>query len=306
MSTLSGAVVGITGATGMIGRALVAAWEREGASVRTLSRGASGTHRWELGSDEAPEGWVDPAFMEGLDLLIHLAGESIASGRFTAERKVSIRASRIDSMALLLREMARLERRPRMLISASAVGIYGDRGDEILDETDAPGEGFLAELCVDWEAEALKARSLGVRVALGRIGLVLAKEGGLLARLRPIMRAGFGGPLGEGAQWMSPIHLEDLVEAILFIARAELEGPVNLTLPEPLTNREFTRVYGEVLGRPAIMRAPRWALGLMLGKETSRELLFSSQRVRPKALLDAGFEFRYPSVREALSAIEAD
>ena len=298
MKTLSGRAVGITGATGMIGRALVSAFEAEGAEVRTLSRGTSGTHRWELG-----QGSIEDGFLEGLDVLVHLAGESIGGGRFTEARKASLRASRVGTMALLLSEM---ERRgaPAQLISASAVGFYGDRGDTILDESSGPGSGFLAELCGAWEAEAMKAEALGVRVAIARIGLVFAEEGGLLGRLRPLMRSGLGGALGDGSQWMSPIHLDDLVEAMRFIARAELEGPVNLTLPGPLTNAEFTRVYARELGRPAVMRAPRWALGLALGRETSAELLFSSQRVMPRALMEAGFRFRYETAEAALQAIE--
>lgn len=303
MKRLGESKVGITGATGMIGRALAATLEAEGAEVRTLSRGSSGTHRWQFEDGKTAEGSIEDGFLEGLDLLIHLAGENIGGGRFTAERKASLKSSRVETMAFLLKEM---ERRgaPARLISASAVGFYGDRGDVVLDESAEAGEGFLAELCEAWEAEAMKARALGARVTIARIGLVLAREGGILGRLRPLMRMGLGGALGDGSQWMSPIHLDDAVRALLFIARAGLEGPVNLSLPNPLTNAEFTRVYAEVLGRPAVIRAPRWALGLALGRETSAELLFSSQRVEPRVLLGDGFKFRYETVEAALRAIE--
>lgn len=304
MKTLSGLKVGISGATGMIGSALVEALEAEGAEVRTLSRGDSGTHRWELEGVGEGGGAIEEGFLEGLDLLVHLAGENIGSGRFTESRKAALKASRVDTMALLAREIERGKTRPAQLITASAVGYYGDRGDEILDESSAAGSGFLAELCAEWEAAALKVKELGVAVSIARIGLVFAERGGLLERLRPLMRTGLGGALGDGSQWMSPIHIDDLIAALLFIAKEKIEGPVNLVAPEPLTNAEFTRVYADVLRRPAVMRAPRWALGLVLGKETSAELLFSSQRVRPRVLLEAGFKFRYETAEDALRAIE--
>jgi uncharacterized protein len=291
--------VAITGATGLVGRALTQSLTHEGAPVRTLSRGFGTTHRW-----DPAVGRIDPGFVEGARAVVHLAGESIGAGRFDARRKRELVRSRVETTKLLVREMERAEQRPEVFICASAVGVYGSRGDEWLDETSTRGEGFLAELCEAWEAAANEASALGVRVVNARFGLVLSREGGLLAKLRPLFRAGLGGPIGKGTQWMSFIHLDDAVDALRFAMERRHEGPLNVVMPRPETNADFTRIYARVLLRPAVLRVPRVALRVGLGRETADETVLASQRVRPEVLLDRNFVFRHPSVESALRAVE--
>lgn len=293
--------IAITGATGLIGRALTASLTREGGQVRTLSRGYGTTHRW-----DPVRGTVDAGFVEGARALVHLAGESIAGGRFDERRKRELIESRVETTRLLVREMERAEARPEVFVCASGVGIYGDRGDEWLDETSSPGEGFLAELCEAWEEAAREARGLGVRVVHTRFGLVLSSDGGLLGKLRPIFRAGLGGKLGGGQQWMSLIHVDDAVDAIRFAIERGHEGPLNVVMPRPERNADFTRIYGRVLARPAIFKVPAAAIRLALGRETADETLLVSQRVRPEVLLDRNFVFRHPSLESALRAVEEE
>jgi uncharacterized protein len=291
--------IAITGATGLIGGALTRSLTREGAQVRTLSRGFGTTHRWDPAA-----GTIDPGFVSGARAVVHLAGESIGSGRFDEKRKRELVKSRVSTTELLVREMDRAEERPEVFVCASAVGVYGSRGDEWLDETSTRGEGFLAELCEAWEATANEASALGVRVVNARFGLVLSSEGGLLGRLRPLFRAGLGGKIGPGTQWMSFIHLDDAVDAIRFAIERNHEGPLNVVMPRPETNADFTRIYGRVLMRPAVMRVPRLAMRLGLGRETADETVLASQRVRPEVLLDRNFVFRHPSLESALRAVE--
>jgi uncharacterized protein len=291
--------IAITGATGLIGGALTRSLTREGAQVRTLSRGFGTTHRWDPAA-----GTIDPGFVSGARAVVHLAGESIGSGRFDEKRKRELVKSRVSTTELLVREMDRAEERPEVFVCASAVGVYGSRGDEWLDETSTRGEGFLAELCEAWEATANEASALGVRVVNARFGLVLSSEGGLLGRLRPLFRAGLGGKIGPGTQWMSFIHLDDAVDAIRFAIERNHEGPMNVVMPRPETNADFTRIYGRVLMRPAVMRVPRLALRIALGRETADETALASQRVKPEVLLDRNFVFRHPSLESALRAVE--
>ena len=239
--------------------------------------------------------------LEGLTAAIHLSGANVAAHRWTPAYKREIAASRIDSTRALAETLARLNRPPQMMLVASAIGIYGNRGDELLNESSAPGSGFMAELCEQWEAAAQPAREAGIRVVHLRLGVVLGSEGAL-ARMRPIFRLGLGGPLGSGRQWMSWISLSDAVAAILFaLDTPTVAGPVNFTAPNPVTNAEFTRALGRQLHRPALLPAPAFALRLALG-QMADEALLASARVLPARLTQAGFQLQHPAIEEALAA----
>lgn len=245
-------------------------------------------------------GWIDRAALEGLDAAVHLAGATIA-GRFTARHQAEVLASRRDGTRLLATTLASLARPPRVLVSASAMGIYGDRGEEALDESSPPGRGFLAEVAQVWEGETAAAARAGIRVVLLRSGLVLAAEGGALPPMLPLARLGLGGPLGSGRQWWSWIALDDLLGAIehaLFLP--SLSGPVNLATPEPVRQREFARTLGRVLGRPAFLPAPALALRLVLGRGMADALLLASARLVPARLMESGYAFRFTSLEPAL------
>jgi uncharacterized protein (TIGR01777 family) len=292
----------VTGATGLVGSALV---PRLGPVV-VLGRDAMAVRARfpepEVFSWSPEAGPPEAAAFAGVEAVVHLAGEPIAAGRWTEERKRLIRDSRVLGTRRLVEAMAGLPRRPRVLVCASAVGIYGERGDEELDESSAPGSGFLAEVCRDWEEEAQKAASLGMRVVCVRNGVVLSERGGALARMLPAYRLGAGGKLGSGRQWMSWIHLDDVV-GVFLRARDDpsLAGPVNAVAPAPVTNAEFARSLGQALHRPAFLRVPRFALRAAFGEMS--EVLTGSQRVLPRALLRAGYAFRYPDLRAALEEI---
>lgn len=293
--------IAITGATGLLGRALAAAITRNGGRARGVSRGYGTTHRW-----DPEKGEIDPGFVDGARAVVHLAGESIAAGRLDEAHKRALEKSRIDTTRLLVREMERADERPETFVCASAVGFYGSRGDEWLDEGSARGDGYFAELCEAWEEAALEARALGVRVVNARFGLVLSREGGVLAKLRPVFRAGLGGKLGDGRQWMSFVHVDDAVDAIRFAIERDHEGPMNVVMPRPERNADFTKIYARVLRRPALFTVPAAALRLALGREAAEETLLVSQRVKPEVLLDRSFVFRYPSLEAALRALEAE
>lgn len=289
----------VTGSSGMIGSALVSGLRRAGERVTRLVRSSlaedGDAMRWD------PDGRaLDIARLAQLapDAVVHLAGESVGS-RWSAERKLRIRTSRVLGTRLLSEGLAALPRRPPVMVCASAVGYYGDRGHELLDEGSGPGSGFLAEVTQEWEAAAQPARAAGIRVVHLRIGIVLSPDGGALARMLPLFRVGAGGPLGSGRQYMSWIALGDVVGAIRHaIVTEALEGPVNTVSPEPVTNREFTRTLGRVLRRPAVLPAPAFALRLVLG-ELGGELL-GGQRVQPGRLLATGYEFVHPRLEQAL------
>jgi uncharacterized protein (TIGR01777 family) len=233
---------------------------------------------------------------------VHLAGENIASGRWTRARRARIEGSRIQGTQLLAETLAGLARRPRVFVSVSAVGFYGDTGGEVVDESAQPGRGFLAGVCRAWEAAAAPARDAGIRVVHPRLGIVLSAAGGVLARLAPAFRAGLGGPVGSGAQQMSWISSDDVLDVLeRCLADSALAGPVNAVAARPVTNAEFARALGRVLGRPAFLPLPSLVLRLALG-EMAEELLLSGQGVRPSRLLDAGFEFRSPGLEAALRA----
>jgi uncharacterized protein len=231
------------------------------------------------------------------DAIVHLAGENVAQ-RWTADARRRILGSRVEGTRRLVEALAGLPRRPAALVCASAIGYYGDCGDAILDETSAPGAGFLPEVCVAWEREALAAEALGRRVARLRIGVVLDRRGGALARMLPPFRMGAGGRLGDGRQWMSWIHLDDLAGLFRFALENNLAGPVNAVAPNPARNADFTRTLAGALHRPAFVPVPGFALRLLFGEMA--EVLLGSQRVHPKAAQSAGFRYRFPDLAPAL------
>jgi uncharacterized protein (TIGR01777 family) len=291
----------VSGATGLIGRRLVPALERRFSTVRVLSRSPASeqTNRRHFVWDG-----VDPdrEALVGSAAVVHLAGEPIFGGLPTAARRERIRRSRIDSTRALVEAIASLDpaRRPRTLVCASAVGYFGDRGEEVLDEASQPGSGFLAEVCRDWEAEAEGATAVGLRVVRIRIGVVLSKDGGALSLMRVPFSLGIGGRLGDGRQFFPWIHLDDLVGVILWALESPVAGAINAVAPESIRNAELTRALGRVLHRPALLPVPGFALRLALG-ELAGELL-GSRRVRPARLEEAGFVFRHRTLESALEA----
>ena len=293
--------VAVTGATGLVGSALVPALLAAGHRVDRLTRRPPTVGTTDVEWDPA-RGRLDPRALEGVDAVVHLAGESIAARRWSAAVQERIRRSRVDGTRLLSETLGNLERRPRVLVSASAVGYYGDRGETPLTEDSAAGAGFLADVCREWEAAADAARSAGIRVVHPRLGLVLAKQGGALPRMTLPFRLGLGGVVGSGRQYWSWIELGDLVRAIEFCLGLDaLAGPINAVAPAPVTNREFTRKLGKVLGRPTLVPLPALAVRLLLG-EMGRALLLGSARVLPRRLERAGFHFRHPRLESALRA----
>ena len=235
--------------------------------------------------------------------MVHLAGAGIGDRRWSEARKRVLIESRSRSTALLVGALAGLERRPRVLVSASAIGFYGHRGDEVLSEQSPPGDDFLASLCVGWEAEAATAADAGIRVVCVRTGIVLSRDGGALPKLLPLFKLGLGGRFGSGAQWWSWITLDDEIRAIAWLLENDVRGPVNVTAPNPVTNREFTRVLGKVLSRPALLPVPRFGPRLVLGSEFADALLFTSARVRPAALESSGFAFSHCELEAGLESV---
>ena len=293
--------IAVSGSTGLIGTALVADLATDGHEVVRLVRRAPagpGEVRWD---PHAAEGGLDPAALSGTDAVIHLAGAPIAGGRWTTARKAELRFSRIQSTTALIRAMTAAAVPPAVLLCGSAVGWYGDTGSRIVDETAPAGSGFLVDLVRDWEAAAQSAGPAGIRVASLRSGIVLSRQGGMLAKLVPAFRLGLGARIGPGDQYISWITLADEVRAIRFLLdHAELQGPVNLTAPAPVTNAEFTAALARTLGRPALLRLPAPVLHAALG-ELSSELL-AGARVVPRKLQDAGFRFRHADIDFALAA----
>ncbi len=293
--------VAVSGASGMIGSELGAFLESGGHEVVRLVRReprSAKEVRWDPDAGMAP----DPATLDGVDAVVHLAGVSLAAGRWTPARRQAIRDSRSDGTRLLVDSLLRMDRPPRTLLSASAIGYYGDRGDEVLTEASGAGHGFLPDVCAAWEASAGRAPEGGIRTAMLRSGLVLSGRGGALTTLLPPFRAALGGPIGGGRQWVSWISLEDWLGAALRLLYDEaLEGPVNLTTPQPVTNRELVGTIGTVLRRPARVPLPAAAVRLGFG-EMGEHLLLDSARVLPARLTDAGFSFLYPDLEGALRA----
>jgi uncharacterized protein (TIGR01777 family) len=291
--------IAITGSGGLIGSALRASLEADGHHAVPVVRGAArpGSISWDPAA-----GRLDPADLEGLDGVVHLAGEGIGEKRWSAAQKAKIRDSRTQGTTLLCDALASLSAKPAVLVSGSAIGFYGDRGEDQLTEQSGPGSGFLAELCLAWEASTAAAEAAGIPVARIRTGIVLSGEGGALARMARLFKIGLGGRLGSGDQWMSWISLADEVGAIRFLLDHPVAGPVNLTAPGPVTNAVFTKALGRVLHRPTLLPVPAFGPKLLLGSELAEQLLFYSQRVLPDVLVEAGYEFRYDEVETALRA----
>lgn len=292
----------LSGSSGMVGSALRAELDARRVSVVRLVRQVPRTADELQWDPAAAVPIADTGPLEDLDAAIHLSGANLSAHRWTPAYRREIAASRVDSTRSLATLLVGLRRPPRALLVASAIGIYGDRGDEILDESSAPGQGFLAGLCREWEAAAAPAAQAGIRVVRMRFGVVLAPGNGALAMMLPIFRLGLGGRLGSGKQWMSWISLSDLVSAVLFLLEApSLHGAVNLAAPHPVTNSEFTHALAGLLHRPAVLPAPAFALRLALGPMAD-EALLSSTRVHPRMLINAGFRFVQPTVEAALSS----
>ena len=293
----------VTGAGGLIGTALVSSLIASGHEVTRLVRGqpkpGEKAAHW-----DPMAGSIDASALEGVDAVVHLAGENIAE-RWTAAKKARIRDSRVRGTQLLCETLTRLSSPPKVLVSASAIGYYGDRGEETLTDDSPPGRGFLSEVCRAWEAATEPARQQGIRVVPLRLGVVLSTAGGALAKILPPFRLGLGGVLGSGRQYMSWIALDDVVGAIQHaIVTDALQGPSNAVAPRAITNQEFTKTLGKVLGRPTAIPLPAFAARLMFG-EMADELLLASARVQPTKLLASGYRFRYPELEEALQQLLA-
>ena len=297
----------ISGSSGLIGSALSRRLEAHGHKVIALVRpGTKASSRASVAWDPKLERIDLEALstLDPIDCVIHLAGAGVADKRWNTKRKEEILESRVRSTGTLARTIAAMSPRPATFISASAIGFYGNRGDELLDETSAQGSGFLAEVCAAWEQATTPAQAAGVRVVHLRTGIVLETSGGALAKQLPLFKAGVGGKLGSGKQWMSWISMDDELRAIeAVLQNPAISGPVNLTAPGCVTNADFTKSLGHVLRRPVLMSVPKLALATALGSELVEEAILASQRVTPSVLLDAGFSFDHPQLEGALAAL---
>ena len=287
----------VSGATGLIGSVLRSELESKGHSVIVLSRSkpsSEDTIRW-----DPSRGQIDASRLEGIDAVVHLAGESIF-GRWTEEKKQKILASRVRGTRLLAETIAGLSEKPRAMVCASGINYYGDRGNELLREESEPGDAFLSEVVKEWEAAANPAREASIRVANLRFGVVLSPEGGALGTTLPIFKLGGGGKVGSGNQWWSWVALEDVVGALVHaLENDSVEGPVNVVAPNPLTNAGYTKVLGDVLNRPTLLPVPAPAIRAVLG-QVADELVLASMRVEPAKLKETGYEFRYPELEGAM------
>lgn len=297
--------VAVTGATGLVGSALKTKLESSGSTVLEISRKAKPDERK---PDDRWVNWsvrekaIEKEKLEGLDAVVHLAGENIF-GRWTEEKKRAIRDSRVEGTRFLAETLAELERKPRVLICASAVGRYGDRGDEILTEESDPGSNFLARTSIEWEASAAPARGARIRVVQLRFGVILTKDGGALKMMLPPFKLGLGGPLGDGKQYMSWVSLDDVLSVIETAIRDETyAGPYNTVAQNPVTNRKFTKTLASVLNRPALIPVPRFAPKLLFG-QMADEALFASTRAVPKRLVEQGYQFKHPELKQTLTEI---
>jgi uncharacterized protein (TIGR01777 family) len=288
----------ITGATGLIGSALQKSLRDDGHELLLASRSSPKDESWVQWDYD--NGFAAPHQLEGIDAIVHLAGESVSGLRWSEEKKRLIRDSRVLGTRDVVDTVSNLTTRPRVLVCASAIGFYGDRGDDELVETSPPGKTFLAEVCREWESEARRAEDSGIRTVILRTGIVLSKDGGALGTMLMPFKLGLGGVVGSGKQWMSWISLDDHVSVIKYALENEnIRGAVNSASPEPVTNQEFTTVLGEVLYRPTFIPVPEFAVHLAFG-EMGDALLLDSTRVIPKRLSEAGFHFKYPELKKAL------
>lgn len=319
----------VTGATGLVGTALVKSLAHDGHLVcRLLRRESVTAAKGAKGNKKAPpvggpgvEGHVfdvawdpeasaahaigDPqGHTAGADAVVNLAGASIADGKWTTQRKMQLRSSRIKTTRSLLTALQKAGLSPKVFVSASAIGIFGDRGDEVLTEESEAGRGFLAGLATEWEAEARAAESMGMRVVCARFGIILAKSGGALAQMMKPFKFGVGGKLASGRQWMSWVTLEDVIGVIRYaLENASVSGAVNVVAPEPVRNAKFTKELGRAMHRPAVFVVPEFALRMALGKEMAEEMLLASERVMPKRLLALGYQFQHPELPLALEDV---
>jgi uncharacterized protein len=301
MDARDGQKILLSGGSGMLGAAIAGRLKQDGAAILRLVRREAHSED-ELRWDPTGPGVLGPAALDGLSAAVHLSGANIAAQRWTARFKREMWASRVLSTQVLSRMLARLRHPPEVLIVASAIGFYGDRGEELLDEDSSAGRGFFPSLCKAWEDASRPAEEAGIRVVHLRTGVVLGPDGGALARMLPIFRLGLGGPLGTGSQWMSWVHEADAASAAAFaLAVAGLSGPVNIAAPNPVTNAEFTHALAQAVHRPAFLPAPAFGLRMMFG-EMADEALLASARVYPKRLTEAGFSFLYPTLPQALAA----
>ncbi len=288
----------ITGATGLLGQALTTSLLENGHEVLKASRKdpIDESHvKWSIDS-----GFADPEKLEGLDVVVHLAGENVSGLRWTDEKKKAIRDSRILGTRNVVDAISNLKNKPKTFIASSAIGFYGERGDEEMTETSPAGDNFLAGVCKEWEIESRRAEDAGIRTVLLRTGIVLSKEGGALSTMLLPFKMGVGGVVGSGKQWMSWISLDDEVAIINYcIENENIRGAVNAVAPNPVTNAEFTKTLGEVLYRPTFLPLPEFAVSMIFG-EMGDALLLASTKVLPKRLEDAGFEFKYPNLKEAI------
>lgn len=293
--------IAISGSTGLIGTALVHALRADGHEVVRLVRGtapfpdAGVAVTWDPAA-----GTIDAAGLEGVDAVVNLSGRSIGAKRFSDAEKQLLLESRTQSTGLLARTLASLDRPPAVFLSASAIGIYGDRGDEELTEASAPGTGVLADICRQWEAATEPAEAAGIRVAHLRTGLVLSGDGGFLERPVQLAKLGLAGPIAGGGQWWSWIDIDDEVGAIRFLLDHDVAGPVNLTAPNPQTNKAFTKALGRVLHRPAVLPAPGFGVRLVLGRELADEVVLAGQKVLPAVLREAGYRFAFDDAEASL------
>ena len=294
--------VAVTGSSGLIGSALCTRLEEAGHEVTRVVRHPSSdgnrTTAW-----DPDRGTIDVQSFEGLDGVVNLAGAGVADHRWTPSRKQVVLESRTRGTALLSEMLAGLKNPPRVLVNGSAIGFYGDCGDETVTEEHGPGEDFLASVCQRWEAATAPAAKAGTRVAFARTGLVLATNGGALPKLLRLFRLGLGGRFGRGTQWWSWITLEDEVAALVWLLGHDHDGPVNLTAPGPVTNRDFTKVLAGALSRPAVLPVPRFGPSVVLGPELAASLLFTSAKVRPAVLEAEGFVFTDPQLEGALQRL---
>jgi len=288
----------ITGAGGLIGKALQVSLREKGYDLLLASRSEPQNDSYIQWSVE--EGFADPGRLEGIDAVVHLAGESVNGLRWTDDKKKAIRDSRVLGTRNVVSAISKLKARPKVLVSSSAICFYGERGDEEVTESNPAGQTFLADVSKEWEGEARRAEDAGIRTVLLRTGIVLSKDGGALGTMLLPFKMGVGGVIGSGQQWMSWISLDDHVEAINFaIENENIRGALNAVSPHPVTNEEFTKTMGEVLYRPTFIPLPQFAVSMLMG-EMGDELLLTSTKVIPKRLEDAGFQFQYPDLKAAL------
>ncbi len=288
----------ITGASGLIGQALQRSFEDTGYELLLASRKEPTDDQHIQWSIE--EGFTDPEKLEGIDAVVHLAGENVSGFRWTDDKKKAIRDSRVLGTRNVVDAISKLKKKPKVLVAASAIGFYGERGDEEVTESSAIGDNFLAGVSKEWEAESRRAEDAGIRTVLLRTGIVLSKDGGALATMLTPFKLGVGGVVGSGKQWMSWISLDDEIEVINFaIENENLRGAVNAVSPNPVTNEEFTKTLGEVLYRPTFLPLPEFAISMIFG-EMGDALLLASTKVLPKRLEEAGFEFKYSELKAAL------